>query len=136
MVEFKVVLSDPESGKSVQKEVKDTDARSFLNLKIKDKVNGELLGYTGYEFEITGGSDNCGVPMRRDVSGSIRKKILTVEGVGIKKKDPGIRQRKLVRGNTVHEKTAQINLKVTKKGNKPFIEEPKTEAGQEEKKEN
>lgn len=134
MVEFKLVLSDPESGKSVQKEVKDNDARSFLNLKLKDKVNGELVGYTGYEFEITGGSDNCGVPMRSDVSGATRKKILAVDGVGVKKKDPGIRQRKLVRGNTINEKTAQVNLKVTKKGSKPFIE-PK-EAVQEEKKEN
>ena len=134
MAEFKIVIGD-KKGKCVQKEMKDADAAHFLGLKIGDKVNGELLGLTGYEFEITGGSDSAGFPMRKDVAGSARKKILAISGVGIinkkkyrdvKKKGmrvmEGMRQRKTVAGNTIHEKTAQINLKVLVAGKQPLVE--------------
>ena len=134
MVEFKIVIGD-KKGKCVQKEIKDADAEHFLGMKIGDKVNGELLGLTGYEFEITGGSDAAGFPMRADVSGSARKKILAISGVGISNKKKyrdrkkkglrvmeGMRQRKTVAGNTIYEKTAQINLKVLKEGKQPLAE--------------
>ena len=46
----------------------------------------------------------------------------------------GMRSRKTVAGNTIFEKTAQINLKVTKQGKEPLpMPEPK-EAKAEEKK--
>jgi small subunit ribosomal protein S6e len=141
MAEFKLVISDPQSGKSVQREAKDDAAKSFLGLKIKDKVKGEIIDLTGYEFEITGGSDNCGFPMRYDVMGIARKRIVDVKGVGFKNKlrrpNPkkkgwrtieGMRQKKTVAGNTVHEKITQINLKVVKKGKEDiFAAAPKEE---------
>ncbi|PIN86996.1 30S ribosomal protein S6e [Candidatus Woesearchaeota archaeon CG10_big_fil_rev_8_21_14_0_10_44_13] len=129
MVEFKIVISDPKSGKTVQKEVKDEQAKNLVGLKIGDTFKGEMLDLTGYEFTITGGSDYCGFPMRKDIEGSARKKILAVKGVGVSNKKKargkdmkymrtmkGMRQRVSVAGNTVFDKTAQINVKITKHG--------------------
>ncbi|MFH0978512.1 MAG: 30S ribosomal protein S6e [Candidatus Woesearchaeota archaeon] len=119
MAEFKLVLSTKD-GKSHQRDVKDTEARPFLGKKIGDAVKGDDFGLAGYEVQISGGSDFCGFPMRHDVQGTGRKRILAVAGVGIRKKAKGIRQRKTVCGNTIHGKIAQINLKVTKEGKEPL----------------
>lgn len=139
MADFKVVLNDPKTGKSYQREIKDPISRKFIGLKIGDMVKGEIIDLTGYEFQITGGSDYAGFPMRKDVEGSARKKILAVQGVGLKKKAKGIKQRKLVAGNTIHAKIAQINLKIMKEGKQPLggekAEEKKGEKPKEEKKE-
>lgn len=133
MPTFKIVLSDPKTGLSTQREVKDQQASPLVGLKLGDKVNGDSIGLAGYEFEICGGSDYCGFPMRKDVVGVGRKKVLAVEGVGIRKIGKGIKQRKTVCGNTIHARTAQINMKVLKEGKeKIFV---KKEKGKEEKKE-
>ena len=90
----------------------------------------------GYEFEITGGADSSGFPMRKDVEGSVRKKILIEQGVGIRNKEKGLRKRKTVRGNTINNNTAQISMKVVKAGKKPIKEEKVAEKdNSEEKKE-
>ena len=140
MAEFKLVIGD-KSGKCYQKEAKDDAAEKFLGLKIGDKVNGELIDLVGYEFEVTGGSDNCGFPMRSDVPGTARKNIFSFSGVGVsnKKHRPnpkkkgwrkmeGMRRKRLVAGNTIHAKTAQINLKVLKAGKESL--EPKAPAAE------
>lgn len=119
MVSFKVVIGTKE-GKCLQKEIPEAESKSFLGKKIGDSVSGDLVGLSGYEFIITGGSDYCGFPMRKDVEGFARKRILAIEGVGLKKKAKGIRQRKTVCGNTIHPKIVQINLKVTKEGKEPL----------------
>ena len=116
MAEFKLVIGDPKTGKSYQREVKDQEAAFFIGKKIKDNVKGEVIGLQGYEFEITGGSDSSGFPMRYDVDGTNRKRILAVEGVGLKKKGRGIRQRKTVCGNRINDNITQINLKILKHG--------------------
>lgn len=135
MAEFKLTISNPKSGKTVQREAKADDAKPFVGKKIGDEINGEVINLTGYEFEITGGSDYCGFPMRKDAKGTGRKKILDVISVGIKKsKGKGIRQRKTVCGNTINTKIVQINLKVLKEG-KENIFTGKEEGKQEEKKE-
>ncbi len=112
MVDFKVVISDVNTGKTYQKEVKDENAKKFLGLKIGDKLKADFLGIGNVEVQVTGGSDYCGFPMRKDVLGTGRKKILAVGGVGIKSKEKGIKQRKTVCGNTIHAKISQINVKV------------------------
>ncbi len=117
MVDFKIVISDPRTGKTSQKEVKDDDARKFMGLKIGDKLKGDFLGIGDAEIEVTGGSDYCGFPMRKDVLGVGRKRILAVSGVGIRKREKGIKKRKTVCGNTIHAKISQINVKVL--GGKP-----------------
>jgi len=135
-MEFKINIGDPKTGKTVQKVVSGDQAQAFLKKRIGEKVSGDLIGFPGYEFEISGGSDYCGFPMRRDVRGTARKKVLIVSGVGIRKNVPGRKVRKTVAGNTVYSKTAQINLKVLKAGAQPLVEkkeEAKEEAKTEEK---
>ncbi len=138
MVELRVVISDPKTGRSVQRIVKEENRKPFHGLKLGEKVRGELLDLTGYEFLLTGGSDDSGFPMRADVQGTAKKRILIIGGVGIKRKlKKGHRIRKTVAGNTVGLQTAQLNLKIEKMGKEeifPKKEEAKAEATVEEKK--
>jgi small subunit ribosomal protein S6e len=115
MAQFKIVLSTKD-GKSYQREVSENEADYFMGKAIGETVSGDNFGLLGYECVITGGSDNAGFPMRKDVTGTGRKKILAVSGIGVKKKRHGQRQRKTVSGNTISLITAQINLKVVKEG--------------------
>src|SRR5574341_1027717 len=127
MVSFKVVIGTKE-GKCVQKDIQDPEAKTFLGKKIGDTIAGDNIGLAGYEFQITGGSDYCGFPMRKDVEGFARKKILAVEGIGLKKERKGVRTRKTVCGNTIHPKISQVNLKITKEGKEPLAMPKKEEA--------
>ena len=122
---FKLVISDGKSGLSVQKELDDKATKSLIGIKIGDSVKGELIDLQGFDLQLTGGSDYCGFPMRRDVQGTGRKKILAYQGVGFRKDRKGILQRKTVCGNTVHAKIAQVNLKVVKHGNAGIFDEVK-----------
>ncbi len=117
-------------GKAFQKEV---DKNLFVGKKIHEKVSGNAIAdMAGYEFEICGGSDKDGFPMRTGVQGSVRKKLLVADGAGYNAKGPGIRRRKGIHGEVVSERIAQVNLKVLKEGAKKFDEFiPKKEAGAE-----
>lgn len=126
MAEFKIVIGT-KSGKCVQKEVKDAPAKSLLGKKIGEKISGDEIGLAGYELELTGGSDYCGFPMRKDVQGTARKRILAISGVGLRKKGKGTKQRKTVCGNTVHSRISQVNLRVLKEGKEKLGEEKKEE---------
>ncbi len=121
MVEFKIVIADPKTGKSHKKELKDKEATFLIGKKIGDKV--ELPGMQGYEFLITGGSDYAGFPMRADIQGTVRKRIYAKGGVGFRIKKKGEKLRKTVCGNTIHARITQINMKIVKYGSKPL--EPK-----------
>ncbi len=136
MPEFKVVINDVKSGKSYQKVISGNDADAFKRGKIKSTVNGNELGFKGYEFQITGGSDSAGFPMRFDVEGMGRKKPLITHGPGAKHIKGGIKRRKTVVGNTLSHTIAQINMKVTKYGDKSLPDilgiTPKEEAVKEE----
>jgi len=135
MVGFKIVIGKKD-GKCHQKELAEEDSKNLIGKKIGDTIKGELIGLTGYEFSITGGTDYAGFPMRKDIAGVGRKRILAVAGVGLKKKAKGIRKRKTVCGNTIHPKISQINLKVLKEGKEKLGAAPKEgEAPAEEKKE-
>ncbi len=126
----KIVISDPKLGKTKQREYEEDRLRPLLGKKIGDTINGNLIDYPGYEFKITGGSDEDGTPMRPDVRGPVRKRILLSKGVGIREKKynrEGIRRKKLVRGNQIVEEIVQINLIILKYGKKPIIEEAKEE---------
>ncbi len=117
MVSFKLCISDPSSGKTFQKEVKDSMASPFIGLNIGETVKGDIIELSGYELQITGGSDYCGFPMRRGILGS-RKKIAIYGGVGFKGEGKGIKRRKTVCGHKIHERISQINLKAVKQGAK------------------
>lgn len=138
MAEFKLIISSKE-GKTVQKEVKESQAEVFMGLKIGDKVNGSEFGFEDYEFEIRGGSDYCGFPMRKGLPGTKRKAILVGKGVGcagkerklrkktLPRKRDGFRRKKTVCPEVIHEKITQINLKILKVGKESLFEAPKTE---------
>lgn len=115
-MEMNINISDPKTGKTYKRVLKDDDCKPLLGKKIGQTIKGELLSLEGYELRLAGGSDDCGFPMRHDVSGTARRKVLIAGGVGIRSKRRGLRRRKTVAGNTVSTKTAQINLLVVKKG--------------------
>jgi small subunit ribosomal protein S6e len=121
MANFKVVISDPKSRKAYQKEIEQGQS-GLLGKKIGDKVSGNHIGLSGYELEITGGSDKEGFPMRRDMDGPGRKRILLSHPPGFHPKSKGRRKRKSVRGNTISVSVSQINLKVLTHGSKSIEE--------------
>ena len=131
---IKLVIGSKD-GKTVQQELSEEQSSSLLNKKISDKISGNELGLDGYELEITGGSDNSGTPMRKDVSGTGKHKILCTEGIGVHKKRSGQKQRKTVCGNVVSEKISQVNVKVVKAGKAPLGEAPEEEKKEEVKEE-
>lgn len=112
---FKVVVSDPKNRKAYQKEI-DQKQTGLLGKKIGDKVSGNSLGLSGYELEVTGGSDKQGFPMRNDVDGVSRKKVLLAMPPGFHPKLKGQRKRKSVRGNAISTQISQINMKVVTYG--------------------
>lgn len=120
-------------GKTLQKDLTEDQDALLMGKKIGETISGNDIEFDGYEFLITGGSDNSGKPMRKDVEGAQKKKIFCVEGIGVHKKRPGQKQRKSVCGNTVSTITSQINLKILKVGKAPLFEEVKEEVAEESK---
>jgi len=121
MVSFKLCVANPKTGKCYQKEVKDQEASGFIGLNVGEKISGDAIGMSGYEFQVTGGSDYCGFPMRHGIMG-IRKKIYSYGGVGFPKLKKGEKTRKTVCGHKIHDKITQINLKILKEGAKKVEE--------------
>jgi small subunit ribosomal protein S6e len=119
---FKLVISDPGSGKSFQIEVKDSEARRLVGMRVGDKLDGSIAGLPGYELLITGGTDRDGFPMRPDVAGSGRKSVLLGSPPAFKPRTRGERKRKRIRGNVISEAITQVNTKIVKKGEKPVEE--------------
>jgi len=131
MTEFKLVIG-AKNGKCYQQEIKSPEADNLLKKRINDKITSDELGFPGYEFQITGGSDKCGFPMRKGIQ-MPRKKIMIGKGVGFcgtdrnGKKQPGLLKKRTVCGELVTKIIHQVNLKVLKEGPQPFVEKPKEE---------
>ena len=120
MAVFKFVVSNKKTSYQVEKD--QNECVAVIGKTIGDKINGEILGLNGYELHITGGSDVDGFPMKHDIIGIGRKRLNIKKGTGMKQKHPGLRRRKSLRGNTISEKIAQINCKVTKEGSQKLDE--------------
>ncbi|MBW2978245.1 30S ribosomal protein S6e [Candidatus Woesearchaeota archaeon] len=129
MAEFKLTIADSKTGKCFQRTVGEPNAKNLIGMKIGDPLKGEAIDLPGYEFVITGGSDYCGFPMRKGISGA-RKRILIVKGVGFKGGRKGEKRRKTVCGDRINEKISQVNLKVVKEGKAKLAAE-KAEEGKE-----
>ncbi len=110
MVTYKLIVSDPKTGKSEASEVKDASAQQLVGRKVGDVIDGASVGLTG-KIMITGGSDKAGFPMRSDTMGGGKNYVLLTRGVGYRTKEDGVKKRKLVRGNTITEETYQVNAK-------------------------
>jgi len=109
LANFKLTISDIK-GKSISKELKDSDANPLLGLQLGNETDAVIVGLNG-KLKLTGGSDKSGVPMRNDIHGAARKYVLLSKGVGLQAAEIGQRVRKLMRGNTVSEEIYQINCK-------------------------
>ncbi|AIF70397.1 30S ribosomal protein S6 [Palaeococcus pacificus DY20341] len=123
MVTFKVVISDPKSGKAKQIEVSDKKAEALIGLRIGDTFDASLLGVdlsevfgeeipSNVKLKITGGTDKDGFPMRPDVHGPRKIRILVSRGPGFRPTKKGERRKKTVRGNTISPEIMQINTKI------------------------
>ncbi|MBD3210936.1 30S ribosomal protein S6e [Candidatus Micrarchaeota archaeon] len=117
---MRIVISDTASGKSYQVELPKEKEAQIAGKKIGDELDGNLVGAAGYTLELTGGSDDSGFPMRREVFGPVKKKVLTSKGVGFNAKRKGERKRKVIRGNTYSSDIVQVNTKVKKAGATPL----------------
>lgn len=126
MANFKLTISDIK-GKSISKELKDSDANPLLGLELGNETDASIAGLIG-KLKLTGGSDKSGVPMRSDVHGAARKRVLLSKGVGLQDAEYGQRKRKLLRGNSVSEEIYQLNCKFD--GELP-VEAPVEEATEE-----
>ena len=85
-------------------------------------MEGGLFGADGYELQISGGSDLAGFPMRADVSGPRRTKVLLSSGTGYHSPAHGARAKRLVRGNLFSDEIMQVNCIVVTPGEKPLAE--------------
>ncbi|MCD6469634.1 30S ribosomal protein S6e [Candidatus Bathyarchaeota archaeon] len=119
MAKFKIVVSDPKIGKAKSVEVEGDKAAPLIGRKIGDLVDGAIVGMPGVKLLITGGSDKDGFPMRPDIHGGVKTRVLLSGGVGFKPKNKGERRRKTVRGNTITEDIMQINVKIVEEAEKP-----------------
>ena len=135
---YKLVIGSKD-GKTEQFDCKDAAAEFFMRKRIGETISGDACGYPGYEFLITGGSDNAGFPLRKGILKD-RKRIMANVGVGVsgktrtKTKQKGLLRRKTVSGEMINTITRQINLKVTKAGPNPLSGAPAAEEKTEEKK--
>jgi len=111
---FKLVLSDPLSGKARQFEIKDPLAQRFIGLRIGEEIDGTVLKELielpkGVKIKITGGSGVEGAPMHPGVPGPVKRYILADGPPGYRPRKRGMRKKKLVRGDTITDSIVQIN---------------------------
>jgi small subunit ribosomal protein S6e len=123
MVDINLNIAHPEKNESANEVLEDEEAESLFDYKLGEEVDGETLGLDGGVFEITGGSDRAGFPMRKDTPGIGRHKVLIKSGTGLRQNREGRRVRRTVAGNTIYEETAQVNLKVVDEGSGLFEED-------------
>jgi len=122
MVDFKAVIGDPKSKKSYPQEVAGHHANSLLGKKIGDEIDGIFVGLPGYRLRITGGTDKDGFPMRPDIPGPSRRKVLVSKSRGYRPDREGVRARRTLRGNAVSPDVVQINMKVVASGPRPIAD--------------
>ena len=122
MVEYKVVVNDVKTGKSYNVTVKGNHAASLTRTSLGDVIDGSFVWLPGYKLKITGGSDKTGTPMRSDLPGNRKVKLLISDGLGFHEKYRGERKRTAICGRVISESIVQINMKVTEYGDKSIEE--------------
>lgn len=112
----RVVINDAKTGNSFQRELPADKQGALVGKKIGEKFEGGLVGLTGYSLQVTGGSDEAGVPMRKDVPGQKRVKAIIGGGAGVRRAPKGAKLKKLVSGNTISAAIRQVNAKIVDYG--------------------
>jgi len=123
LAKFKLIVSDPSTGKSSASEIEGARAQALIGRALGETIDGSPLGIAQSALRITGGCDKNGIPMRADVHGGVKKYIVLSSGSGFKPTRHGERRRKLVRGRTITDETYQINFTLTKTA-PPLKKEP------------
>ncbi len=118
MAKFKLIVSDPSTGKCVVSDLEGARAQALIGRSLGEVVDGSALGIMGSAV-ISGGCDKNGVPMRADVHGGAKKYIVLSSGPGFRPTKSGERKRKLIRGRTITDETYQINFTLRKVGEAP-----------------
>jgi len=98
--------------KAWQIRINDERTKSLIGLKIGDVFDGSIIGLKGVKLKITGGSDYSGFPMRPDIHGGVKKRVLLSGPPGFHPREKGERRRKTIRGNTITEDIVQINTAI------------------------
>jgi small subunit ribosomal protein S6e len=114
MAKFKLIISDPATGKSSASEIEGARAQALVGRSLGETIDGSTLGLGSSRILISGGCDKNGIPMRQDVHGGVKKYIVLSGGPGFRRTRHGERRRKLVRGRTITDETYQINFTLTK----------------------
>jgi small subunit ribosomal protein S6e len=122
MADFKLVVSDPKTGKAYNVDVAGAKSNKIIGKPIGSELEGDVAGLPGYKLVITGGTDKDGMPMRGDLPGQGRRRILLSGGVGYHPVADGMRKRKLLRANEVTAELVQLNAKVVAYGDKTLDE--------------
>lgn len=122
MADFKVIVNDVKTGKSYNIPVTGHHANSLIGVSIGEVVDGVFVGLPDYKLQLTGGSDRNGTPMRGDLPGNKRIKLLLSDSLGFHEKYPGERKRVAIRGATLSEAITQVNMKVVEYGPKSIEE--------------
>jgi len=135
MVEFKVVVSDPKSGRAYNVDASGGAAGSIIGKSIGDEIDAGSLGLAGYKILITGASDRTGIAAKKGIPGAGRRKLLLAGGIGFHPVMDGERRRKTVRSSEITQEFVQINAQVTAYGEKTLDELfPKIEGAKKEEK--
>jgi len=114
MAKFKLIISDPTTGKSAASEIEGSRAQALIGRSLGETIDGSALGLGSSKMLISGGCDKNGIPMRPDVHGGVKKYIVLTSGPGFIQTRHGERRRKLVRGRTITDETYQINFTLRK----------------------
>ncbi len=122
-------INDPSTGKTYHVKLPKDNIKLFIGRKLGDVVSGDPLGFNGYSFKITGGSDKDGFPMHPSLQSTGKKKILLSGPPGFHPRKRGERRAKTVRGAIISDAIKQINLKIVEKGEKDLEELLKEEEG-------
>ena len=120
MTKFKVIISDPKNGTSKVIELEEARATPLIGRRIGEIIDGTIVDMPAYKLLIRGGSDSDGVPMRPNVHGGGRRKVILSGGAGFNPKRKGERRRKTVRGDIITDEIVQINTKIMQKPKKPI----------------
>jgi small subunit ribosomal protein S6e len=127
MAKFKVIVSDPQAGTSKVVELEEARAAPFIGRRVGETMDGSVVDLPAHTVQILGGSDKDGVPMRGNVHGGVRRRVVLSGGAGFSPKKKGERKRKTVRGNIITDEIAQINMKITERPASAKAPEPKVE---------
>ena len=122
MVELKVVVSDPKTGRAYNVDASTGAAGAIIGKRIGDEVDAGALGLAGYKIKITGGSDRTGTPARNSLPGAGRRRLLLAGGVGFHPVVEGERKRKLIRAHEITPDFVQVNARVITYGDKTLEE--------------